>query len=189
MSVNQLYEAVRREIGKVIFGQDETIELALAALLSAFMATFSALVNGAASYLIRDIYQHYLNPKASDRRLVFASKIASVLMIAVGIGISFVSDSINTMITWILGYLGSAVIVPNVLRWYWWRLNGAGYAAGMFAGMVLLFLITSMAPVFAPSLIMTFEVFIGLIQAFVFGMLTLVFMAQATQGHGDNHHE
>lgn len=59
----------------------------------------------------------------------------------------------------------------------------------MFAGMVLLFLITSMAPVFAPSLIMTFEVFIGLIQAFVFGMLTLVFMAQATQGHGDDHHE
>ena len=60
----------------------------------------------------------------------------------------------------------------------------------MFAGMVLLFLVASMAPVFAPSLIMTFEFFIGLIQAFVFGMLTLVFMSQATQGHGDEeHHE
>lgn len=59
----------------------------------------------------------------------------------------------------------------------------------MFAGMVLLFLVSSMAPVFAPSLIMTFEFFIGAIQAFVFGMLTLVFMSQATQGHGDEHHE
>jgi len=29
---------------------------------------------------------------------------------------------------------------------------------------------------------MLFELFIGLIQAFVFGMLTLVFMAMATQG-------
>ena len=58
----------------------------------------------------------------------------------------------------------------------------------MFAGMVLLFLVSSMAPVFAPSLIMTFEFFIGLIQAFVFGMLTLVFMSQATQGHtGESH--
>ncbi len=55
----------------------------------------------------------------------------------------------------------------------------------MFAGMVLLFLISSMAPVFAPSLIMTFEFFIGAIQAFVFGMLTLVFMSQATQGHSE----
>lgn len=54
----------------------------------------------------------------------------------------------------------------------------------MFAGMVLLALIGVMIPVFMPSMIMMFELFIGLIQAFVFGMLTMVFMAQATQGHG-----
>ena len=60
----------------------------------------------------------------------------------------------------------------------------------MFAGMVLLFLMASMLPWFFPSLVMTFEFFIGAIQAFVFGMLTLVFMAQATQGHGgEEHHE
>jgi F-type H+-transporting ATPase subunit a len=59
----------------------------------------------------------------------------------------------------------------------------------MFAGMVLLFLVSSMVPAFMPSLVMTFEFFIGGIQAFVFGMLTLVFMSQATQGHGDEHHE
>ncbi len=59
----------------------------------------------------------------------------------------------------------------------------------MFAGMVLLFLVASMVPVFMPSMIMTFEFGIGLIQAFVFGMLTLVFMSQATQGHesGEEH--
>lgn len=60
----------------------------------------------------------------------------------------------------------------------------------MFAGMVLLFLVASMAPVFAPALVMTFEFFIGAIQAFVFGMLTLVFMSQAATSHGDEeHHE
>jgi F-type H+-transporting ATPase subunit a len=53
----------------------------------------------------------------------------------------------------------------------------------MFAGMVLMAIVSSMIPVFAPSAIMLFEMFIGLIQAFVFGMLTLVFMAMATQGH------
>lgn len=54
----------------------------------------------------------------------------------------------------------------------------------MFAGMVLMALIGVMVPVFMPSMIMMFELFIGIIQAFVFGMLTMVFMAQATQGHG-----
>jgi F-type H+-transporting ATPase subunit a len=43
-------------------------------------------------------------------------------------------------------------------------------------------------PVFMPSLVMLFEFFIGAIQAFVFGMLTLVFMSQATQGHAEEHH-
>jgi F-type H+-transporting ATPase subunit a len=55
----------------------------------------------------------------------------------------------------------------------------------MFAGMVLMAIISVMVPVFAPSAIMLFELFIGLIQAFVFGMLTLVFMAMATQGHAE----
>ncbi len=62
----------------------------------------------------------------------------------------------------------------------------------MFAGMVLLALVGSLIPAFTivPSMIMMFEFFIGLIQAFVFGMLTMVFMSQATQGHGDaEHHE
>jgi F-type H+-transporting ATPase subunit a len=53
----------------------------------------------------------------------------------------------------------------------------------MFAGLVLLILIGTMLPVFAQSGVLLFELFISLIQAFVFGMLTMVFMAQATQGH------
>lgn len=54
----------------------------------------------------------------------------------------------------------------------------------MFSGMVLIALVGVMVPVFVPSMIMVFELFIGVIQAFVFGMLTMVFMSQATQGHG-----
>lgn len=57
----------------------------------------------------------------------------------------------------------------------------------MFAGMVLMALVGVMVPVFVPSMIMMFELFIGVIQAFVFGLLTMVFMAQATMGHGSDH--
>jgi F-type H+-transporting ATPase subunit a len=53
----------------------------------------------------------------------------------------------------------------------------------IFAGSVLLFVIGSLVPVFAQSAVLLFEFFIGLIQALIFGMLTLVFMAQATAGH------
>ncbi len=58
----------------------------------------------------------------------------------------------------------------------------------MFAGIVLVALVGSLLPVFLPSFVFLFEVFVGLIQAFVFGMLTMVFMAQATRGHSSAEH-
>ena len=33
--------------------------------------------------------------------------------------------------------LGGGVLMPNVLRWYWWRMNGWGYALGTFGGILL----------------------------------------------------
>ncbi|MGE5611491.1 MAG: sodium:solute symporter family transporter [Bacillota bacterium] len=111
--------------------------LALAALISAFMGTFSATVNGGASYLVRDVYQRYFRPRASDRELVYASYAASILFILMGIAISLRAKSINTMFTWIMATLGAGVLMPNVLRWYWSRFNGWGYFAGTATGMAL----------------------------------------------------
>lgn len=111
--------------------------IAIAALLSGFLATFSSNVNAGASYLVKDVYKRYINPRADDRRLVRASYAASTLLVAAGLFISFFAQSINLMFLWIMGTLGAGVLVPNVLRWYWWRINGWGYACGAFAGMAL----------------------------------------------------
>ena len=59
----------------------------------------------------------------------------------------------------------------------------------IFAGSVLLFVIGSLVPVFAQSIFYLLEFFVGAIQAIVFGLLAMTFMAQATQGHGGEHHE
>jgi F-type H+-transporting ATPase subunit a len=55
----------------------------------------------------------------------------------------------------------------------------------IFAGSILLFFIGSQIPVFMQSGVLLFEWFVGIIQALVFGMLTLIFMSLATVGHGD----
>ena len=41
------------------------------------------------------------------------------------------------MFTWIMATLVAGVLMPNVLRWYWARLNGWGYFAGTATGMAL----------------------------------------------------
>jgi Na+/proline symporter len=111
--------------------------LVLAALLSGFLATFNSTVNGGASYIVKDIYQKYLHPRASQRQLIVASYVSSALLIVLGVCVSFASSSINQMFTWIMGTLGAGVLLPNVLRWYWWRMNGWGYAIGTLTGMAL----------------------------------------------------
>jgi SSS family solute:Na+ symporter len=109
----------------------------LAALLSGFLATFSSTVNGGAAYLVKDVYQRYINPKADAKKLVRVSYFSSALLIVIGLIISYFGTSINTAFLWIFGTLAAGILPPNVLRWYWWRLNGQGYAAGVFGGMVL----------------------------------------------------
>ncbi len=57
----------------------------------------------------------------------------------------------------------------------------------IFAGMVLLFVMAFLVPV-ANIVFYGLELFVGMIQALVFGLLTLIFMASASSGHhGDEH--
>lgn len=54
----------------------------------------------------------------------------------------------------------------------------------IFAGSVLLFVIGTLVPVLAQTIFLLLEFLIGLMQALVFGMLTMIFISRATIGHG-----
>ena len=109
--------------------------LVIAGLLAAFMSTFSAIVNAAASYIVRDLWQPLVRPGADQRHLVRASYVATLCVVATGTAIGFHSESIRQIWDWLMMALGAAFVIPNVLRWYWWRLNGWGYSAGTLAGL------------------------------------------------------
>jgi F-type H+-transporting ATPase subunit a len=56
----------------------------------------------------------------------------------------------------------------------------------VFAGEVLLTIIAFLLPYLAPLPFMFLEIFVGFIQAFIFGMLTLVFISMAVSEHGEH---
>ncbi|MGH2593103.1 MAG: F0F1 ATP synthase subunit A [Anaerolineae bacterium] len=56
----------------------------------------------------------------------------------------------------------------------------------IFAGTVLIFVIMSLVPYVGPVATLLLETFVGLIQAYVFMMLTFVFMNTAAQVHGEH---
>ncbi len=110
----------------------------LAALLAAFMSSLDAMVNAGASYVVRDLYQRYTRPKAGPRELVYAGYVASALLVVVSFAImlGFRERTIAEMFNWIMLVLGGAVMIPCVLRWYWWRFNGWGFTVGVLVGIV-----------------------------------------------------
>jgi F-type H+-transporting ATPase subunit a len=57
----------------------------------------------------------------------------------------------------------------------------------VFAGEVLLLMMTFLVPFVLVNVFYGLELFVGLIQAFVFAMLTLVFAQTAVAGHGEGH--
>lgn len=111
--------------------------LVVAGLLAAFMSTFSSTVNSGASYIVRDFWQALVAPNASQRHLVRAGYAATLGIVGVGILIGTQATSIKQIWDWLMMALGAGVVVPNVLRWYWWRMNGWGYAAGTLGGIAL----------------------------------------------------
>lgn len=108
----------------------------LAGLLSAFMSTFAATVNAAPAYVVNDIYKRYINPGASNKKLINLSYLTSIVFVALGIIFGYMSDSINQVTLWITSALWGGYAAPNVLKWYWWRFNGHGYFWGMISGIL-----------------------------------------------------
>ena len=108
--------------------------LILVALLAAAMSTISISINMTTAFLIRDLYQAYLRPKAHNRELIYASYIITVLLVLAGILMAYSTENINDIWGWLMMGLAGGMIVPLALRFYWWRFNGSGFAIGTFLG-------------------------------------------------------
>jgi SSS family solute:Na+ symporter len=111
--------------------------LLLAGLIAAFMSTFASTVNAAPGYLVNDIYKRYIRPDASPKTLVRLSYLVSVLVVIISTCIGFMTVSINAILQWVVSGLYGGYTISNVLKWYWWRLNGMGYFAGMVVGLLI----------------------------------------------------
>jgi len=118
----------------------------VAGLMAAGMSTFDSTVNAGAAYWVKDIYQLYINPKASHKQLMRHSYLASILIVIFGLGLMLVFKNINSVWGWITMSIGSGMLIPMLLRWYWSRMNGWGFSAGIISGMLAAILFKAFAP-------------------------------------------
>ena len=141
------------------------VGLLLAGLLAAFMSNFAATINAAPAYVVNDIYKRFINPDSSARTHVFLSRVASVVVLIVGILFGLLTNRITDVMLWIVGALYAGYLMANVLKWYWWRFNGYGYCWGMLAGMLGALVVPKLAEHFmghSVNPLYTFPIILGL---------------------------
>ncbi len=96
--------------------------LVIASLLAAFMSTMDTHTNWGASYLVRDVYQRFLRPSATERQCVRISRLAIGLMgVLAGVSSLFIQDIASV---WrFLVTLGAGLGSVTAARWYWSRVT------------------------------------------------------------------
>ncbi|MDA8017855.1 MAG: Na+:solute symporter [Thermoanaerobaculia bacterium] len=96
--------------------------LLLAAMMAAFMSTVDTHLNYGASYMVKDIYQRFVNRDAEEKHYVTASRISTVIMLAIAVLVAYNLDSVQGA-WYYISTLTAGYGFLMVVRWFWWRIN------------------------------------------------------------------
>ncbi len=112
----------------------------VAALLAALMSSMASVFNSASTLVTLDFYKK-LRPEASERRLVFIGRIATAVMVVLGIlwvpFINLLSAQLFIYLQSVQAYISPPIAACFLLGILWPRLNGAGALSSLLTGFVL----------------------------------------------------
>ena len=112
--------------------------LVAASLIAAFMSTISTQLNLGASYLVNDFYHRFIKPDASEKQLVTAGRLFTVVSIILGGGLGLLLTSAGQAFTLLL-MIGAGTGMIYILRWFWWRINAYTEIVAMVSSLIIAF--------------------------------------------------
>jgi len=104
--------------------------LLVASLLSAYVSTMSTHLNWGCSYLVHDLYRRFLRPDASERHLVWLSRVMTAVLMVVSGATVFLLSTAGEAFQLLLS-IGAGTGLIYLLRWFWWRINAWSEIAAM----------------------------------------------------------
>ncbi len=104
--------------------------LLVAALIAAFMSTIATHLNWGSSYIVNDFYKRFLNPGASEKKLVGMARWSTLgLMIIASLVATQLKSALQAFN--ILLQIGAGTGLIFILRWFWYRVNVWSEISGM----------------------------------------------------------
>jgi Na+/proline symporter len=110
--------------------------LLLASFAAAYMSTISTQMNWGASYIINDFYRRFVKREASEKHYVFASRVATLIIVLLSIVVTYYMNQITSGWELVLA-LGAGTGLVYILRWYWWRVNAWSEVAAMASALIV----------------------------------------------------
>ncbi len=124
--------------------------LVLASLMAAFMSTLSTHLNWGSSYVVNDFYKRFVRPEASEKQLVLAGRICTLLtMVAAAFLGLALSNALQVFR--ILLQVGAGTGLLFLLRWFWWRINAFSEITAMVVSFVVAVWLEFFGPEDLPS--------------------------------------
>ncbi len=91
-------------------------------LIAAYMSTMSTQINWGSSIVVNDVYHRFVAPEASEKSLVRAGRIMTVVsMILASVVALYLESALKAFE--ILLQIGAGTGLIFMLRWFWWRIN------------------------------------------------------------------
>lgn len=104
----------------------------VAGIFAAYRSTIETHLNWGTSYLVHDFYQRFIRPGSSQRELVFAGRLVTALLMALGVALTFALDNAKDAFNLLLS-IGAGTGLIYLLRWFWWRINAWSEVSAMIA--------------------------------------------------------
>ena len=119
-----------------------------AALLAIHLSTISSHLNLGAMYATRDLYQHYFNPNASEEKLVWVGRIATLILLLASFFYGLMMEDITSWLIFAIWIMAAGIWLPNILQVIWWRFNAWGYLSSWIANLGFSWLVVWVLPEF-----------------------------------------
>ena len=115
--------------------------LVMAAIMAAIMSTADSLLLQTGSIASRDIYERFINPKASERQMVMVSRGLVLAVAVIGYVVALVEPpTVFGIVIFATSVLGSAFLPAYVCAVWWKKANTPGALASMIVGASVAFI-------------------------------------------------
>ena len=109
--------------------------LVMAAIMAAIMSTADSLLLQTGSIASRDLYERFINPKASERQMVMVSRGLVVAIAMIGYVVAlYEPPTVFAIVIFATSVLGSAFLPAYFCAVWWKKANTAGALSSMIVG-------------------------------------------------------